>query len=215
RLAGDGGGDRATVSGHPGREFERAERAPYIAASARRDQLERLRLDPQLARAEPSVPVLERVLQDLTDLLDAERVQPEHPYPAEERGAELEADVLRRRADEDDRPVLDGREQCILEGRQRAVALVDAEHGPSAVIAEPFLRLLHDLAEPRHAVGDGTQHDELRVRALRDEACDRRLPRARRAPEDEAGQEPALHDLAQRLARAEVVLLPDELVWRP
>ena len=58
------------------------------------------------------------------------------------------------------------------------------------------------------------ERHESRLRRVGDEARERGLAGARRAPEDDRLQQVALDRLAQRLARAEQLLLADELVER-
>src|SRR5690606_12060328 len=64
------------------------------------------------------------------------------------------------------------------------------------------------------AFRDGAERDERRLRRRSDDACERRLPRARRAPEDDAADLVLLDQLAQRTTRPEQMRLTDELVGR-
>ena len=76
------------------------------------------------------------------------------------------------------------------------------------------LGLGHDVADLLDAREHGAERDEARLRRVRDDARERRLAGAGRAPEDDRLQEVALDRLAQRLPGREQFLLADELVER-
>src|SRR5690606_35306728 len=70
------------------------------------------------------------------------------------------------------------------------------------------------LAHAGDAFRHGTELDECRVGPIRNDARDRRLAGARRAPEDDAADRVTLDQLAQCATRCEQVLLTDILVER-
>src|SRR5690606_23228842 len=91
-----------------------------------------------------------------------------------------------------------------------------AEQDRAAVLAlATLLRLADDLADPRHPLGHRAEHLERLVRVLREQPRERRLAAAWRSPEDHAADAAALDREPERLARAEQVVLADELVQRP
>jgi len=88
------------------------------------------------------------------------------------------------------------------------------EEDRAASQLEPLLGLAHDLADARHAFRHGGERDELAVGVARHQARERRLPRARRAPEHHRAHGAALDALAKRHAGRQKVLLPRELLER-
>ena len=92
-----------------------------------------------------------------------------------------------------------------------AVALVQKQVGRLAVDAQALFGHLEYVAHVGHAAGDGVELHEGGARGLRDDGGQRGLARARRAPEDGAGQAVGLDGAAQELALAHDLLLPDEL----
>ena len=82
------------------------------------------------------------------------------------------------------------------------------------VAAEPLARPREHLAHVRDGRRDGGELLELRAGRVRDDARQRRLARSRRPVEDERRHAVALDREPQRAARADDVLLADELVER-
>jgi len=144
-----------------------------------------------------------------------ERLEHEHAAARQQRAGELEARVLRGRADQGDDPVLDPREEGVLLGSVEAVDLVTEEDRAPPFVLEPLFRRLDDLADPRHAFGDGGKRLEVAVGVVGDDARQRGLAGPRRAPEDARGHVAAADQLAERLAGAEQLLLAEELVQVP
>ena len=95
-----------------------------------------------------------------------------------------------------------------------AVDLIDEQDGAAA---EPFARLLRlghhraDFLDPRK---HRAERDEVRLRRLGDDARERRLARAWRPPEDDRLQRVPRDRFAERTARAQQPVLPDDLVER-
>ena len=99
---------------------------------------------------------------------------------------------------------------CLVE----AVDLVDEENRPEGVRAEPFARGRDDAADVVDPGGDGGDLLERGTRPLGDDASDRGLTGAGRPEEDHRGR-PILFDREpERRARAQDVLLSDELLER-
>ena len=162
---------------------------------------------------EPALLVLERAIDQHTDLLRAERVEHEHAQAREQRAVDLERGILRRRADEREQPALHVRQQCVLLPAVEAMDLIDEEDRARAEHAA-LLGVGDDLADARDAVGDGAERHELALHIARDETRDRGLAAARRSPEEDRPRVALLDRDAQRLARAEDLLLPGDLIER-
>src|SRR6185436_16041934 len=95
-----------------------------------------------------------------------------------------------------------------------AVHLVHEQDGAAPAGGERLLGRLHGVADVLDAREHRRERDELRLEALRHQARERGLARARRAPEDHGVRLARLEGEAQRLARPEQVALPDYLVDR-
>ena len=89
--------------------------------------------------------------------------------------------------------------------------LVHEKNGPPAPASVVF-RLLHDILDLLDATGHRAEIDECRFRPACDDACQRCLANARRAPKDHGRYLIALYELAQHLAGAKEVLLSHKLV---
>ena len=113
------------------------------------------------------------------------------------------------------RPFLDEREQHVLLRAAEAVHLVEEEDRALAVLAQPAAGPLRDLADVLHARGHRREALERLLGRARDEPGDRGLARAGRPPEDQRREPVRLDQHPQRLARAEQMLLADDLVERP
>src|SRR5690606_12715196 len=120
--------------------------------------------------------------------------------------------VLGGRPDQRDHAFFDVRQERILLRLVEAMDLVAEEDRAAPFGGEALLRFTDDLAHARHAFGHGAEDHEGLVGVVRDEPGEGRLAAARRAPQHHAPHLAALDRLAQRLARAEQVLLAEELV---
>ena len=98
-----------------------------------------------------------------------EPVEYEHLAAREERAIELEGRILRGRADQDDRAVLDIGQESILLRAIEAVNLVDEQQRPLARQATT-LGGLEDLAQIRHAGEHCRQRLKMQVRAVGQQA---------------------------------------------
>ena len=204
--AGPGGG---------GRGLQHVQRDPRVAVRVSRQAGQRLVVGADRERAEPALPILERPPHDRHDLRGAERLQHVDLRSREERRVHFERRVLGRRADEDDVARFDAREERVLLRLVEAVDLVDEEDRPAAQAPPRFLRFRHDRANLLDAGEHRAERDEVGARDVRDQARERRLAGAGRAPEDDRLQAILLDRAAQRTPRADERLLPDELVQGP
>ena len=153
----------------------------------------------------------ERALEELDEVVDLERLEAEHLAAREERRVDGEARVLRRRADDDDRAVLDVRQERVLLRLVEAVDLVDEDDRPLALEGQAIARRGDDLAQLADAPEHGAERDEVRLRRSGDDARERRLAAPRRAPEDHRAHAVGGDRLGQERLRPEHVLLADEV----
>ena len=117
---------------------------------------------------------------------------------------------MRGGADEDNRAVLDVREQDILLGLVEAVDLVDEEDRAGS--AEFGTRAVADLADLRYVRDDARTAHEVPARRLRDDLGERRLTAAGRTEQDDVRETVRLDDAPEQLAVAEDVALAHHLV---
>ena len=103
---------------------------------------------PERAR-ETAFLVGERPTHDRPDLVVRQRLEPPDAHPREQRGVHLEVRVLRRRADERDRAVLDVGEQRVLLRLVEPMDLVEEQHRARPVQGEPVLGLGDRARGPR------------------------------------------------------------------
>ena len=114
------------------RRLERVERDARVAADGVRQRLDRLVVDRDAGAAEAVLGVIERAPHDRADRLRLELLEREHARARQQRPDHLERRVLRRRADQRHRAVLDERQDRVLLRLVEAVDLVDEQHGALA-----------------------------------------------------------------------------------
>ena len=118
--------------------FERVQRDPRVARAVGRQRIERFcvhgrRIGRQTSQA--AIGVVQRSKQERLDILVLQRFELEHSRAAEQRGHDLERRILRRRADQRDRAVLDRVQHGVLLGLVETVDLVDEQHRPRQPVA--------------------------------------------------------------------------------
>jgi hypothetical protein len=104
------------------------------------------------------------------------------------------------------------RQERVLLGLVEPVDLVEEEHGPRAVKGDPVLRLGDQRADVGNAGHDGRDRREVGADLAGQEPRQAGLSRARRTPQEEAGEVAAGDAPPQRTALADEVSLADELV---
>ena len=171
-------------------------------------------LDLQPAAAEAALGIGAGPLDDRPQVVGAERLQHQHRGARQQRRDDLERRVLGGGPDQDDRAVLDVRQEGILLGLVEAVDLVDEQDRAAPVLLADAPRLLDDHAQFLDARQHRREGDEVRIGAARDQPRQRRLARSGRPPEDERVQALALDHVAQQPLIADQVRLPDELRQR-
>ncbi len=112
------------------------------------------------------------------------------------------------------RAVLDRRQQTVLLRLVEAVDLVEEQDRAAAVLAQALTGPFDHLAHILDAGVDGAHLLEHPLRAAGDGERQGGLAGAGRPPEDGAGQPVLLDQPAQRLARADQVVLADDIVER-
>ena len=149
---------------------------------------------------------------DQRELLVGERHELVDLAPRQQRRVDLEVRVLRRRADQRQRPLLDRRQQRVLLGLVEAVDLVEEEDRPLAVGAETLPAEAITSRTCADRGGHGRQLLEGRAGRVRDHARERRLPAPGR-PVQDRGADAVLRDREpQRGMLAEDLLLADEIL---
>ncbi len=199
--------------------LEDVEALPRVAARQVDEVVEGVRRERDAALGteparEAALLVLERPAHDRRDLVVGQRLEPPDPEARQQGGVHLEVGVLGRRADQRDRAVLDVRQQRVLLGLVEAVDLVDEQDRTPGFEREPVLRLGDggpDLGHPGH---DRGHRAELGADGVREQAGERRLAGARRAPQEQAREVTARDRAAEGAALADEVGLADELVER-
>jgi len=105
------------------------------------------------------------------------------------------------------------RQERVLLALVEAVHLVD-EDDRAPALRPRRLGALDGIANVLYAAEDGRHGDELGIEGIGHEARQRRLADAGRTPEDHRMQAPRFEGDTQRPARAEQMLLADDLVER-
>ena len=150
--------------------------------SAERHAARRARASP--ARPRSSSSIARRTI--VADVLVGQRLEAPDAQPRQERRVHLEVGVLGRRADQRDRAVLDVRQQRVLLGLVEAVDLVDEQDRAAAVEREPVLGLGDRGADLGDAGHDRRHGSEVGADGVGEQAGERRLAGAGRAPQQEA-----------------------------
>ena len=140
------------------------------------------------------------------------RLEHEHAQARQQRRVQLERRILGRGADQRDDAGLDGRQERILLRAVEAMDLVAEQDRAASFDLAALLRFANDLAHARHAFGHGAERHELLVGVAGEQARERRLAAAGRAPQHHARDRALLDRFAQRLAGAEQLLVAEEIV---
>ena len=195
-------------------QLQRVEHPARVAVRHVDQVRERVVVELHVELAVPALGVGQRLPGDREQVGLGQRLELEDAAAADERLVDLEIGVLGGRADEDDRAVLDPRQQRVLLGLVEAVDFVHEEDRALAELPAALLRLRDRLPD----VGDAGQHrvdgDEVAAGGVGDDARQRRLARARRPVEDDRAELVGLDRPAQQPSRPDDVLLADELVQR-
>ncbi len=163
--------------------------------------------------AETALGIAERSAQKHDNLIFGQRLQHVDAAAREQRGVDFERRIFGGGSDQANAAFLDVRQEGILLRFVEAMNFVDEDDGARAVLAGA-VGIAHDLLDFLDAGEHGGKLDEVGLGDAGDDLGKRRLAGAGRAPEDHRGGIIALDLHAQRLARTDQVLLPDEFVER-
>ena len=131
----------------------------------------------------------------------------------QQRAVDFEGGIFGRGADQADAALFDVREESVLLGFVEAMDFVDEDDRARAVLAGAF-GIGHHLLDFLDAREHGGKLDEFGLGDAGDNFCERGFARAGRPPEDHGAGIVTLDLHAQRLARTDQVLLPDEFFER-
>ncbi len=193
--------------GEGARHFERRQDLPAVASRPIDQQVDRLGGRGRALR-------LEATGDERSDRRLVERLEPEQRRAAAQRRVDLEERVLGGGTDHGQRAVLDRRQQSVLLSLVEAVDLVEEEDRALTALAEPLAGAFDDLADVLHPRGDRRQLLARPGRRVGDRQCEGRLAGAGRPPEDRRRQPVLFDEPSQRAARADQVILADDVVDR-
>ena len=162
-------------------------------------------------RAETALNVGERAAQKNDNLFFGERFEHIDAAARQQRAVDFERRIFGRGSDQPNAAFFHVRQEGILLRFVEAVNFVDEDDGARAVLAGA-IGIAHDLLDFLDAREHGGELDEVGFGHAGDDFGERRLARARRSPEDHRRGIVALDLHAQRFARADELLLPDEFI---
>ena len=196
------------------RQLERVEHAAGVTVGHIHQVRQGIVVDLDVELAVTAFWIGQRLARDRKEIVLRERLELEDAAAADERLVDLKIGVLGGRADQDDRAVLDPRQQRVLLGLVEAVNFVHKEDGALGKLAAAILRGGDGRANVCDARQHGVDGDEVRPRGVGDDARKRGLAGAGRPVEDDGAELIGLNCAAQQPARPDDVFLADELVER-
>ena len=195
-------------------QLERVEHAAGVAVGHIHQVRQGIVVDLDVELAVAAFGVGQCLASDREKVVLRERLELEDAAAADERLVDLEIGIFGGRADQDDRAVLDPRQQRVLLGLVEAVDFVHEEDGALGELAAAILRGGDGRANVRDAGQHGVDGDEVRPRGVGDDARKGGLAGAGRPVEDDGAELIGLDRAAQQPARPDDVFLADELVER-
>src|SRR6202142_559942 len=199
------------VLGRRHRRLERVVGGARIAVGEDGNLLEQLVRGANLQVAEAVLAVVQRPPQQGHDLGHCEPAQRVHLGARQQRRDDFEGRILGGGADEGDVAALDIGQEGVLLRLVEAVDLVDEQQRAAPELAVA-LGLGHDGLDFLDAAEHGAEGDEIGPRDAGDEAGQRGLADAGRSPQNDRAELAAFDLRAQRLRRAEDVLLAAEVL---
>ena len=141
----------------------------------------------ELLAAQTTLSVVQRPLGKLTQLGRRQRLKLHHSTAGQQRCVDLERGIFRRRPDQHHRAMRDVRQQSVLLGLVEAMNLVEKQHrvATACALVFSFGNRGPNFFDPG---GDGGQSGKPGPDLLREDAGQRRLPSARRAPQNQRRQ---------------------------
>ncbi|MNS24541.1 hypothetical protein D3C72_563900 [compost metagenome] len=205
------GADFAVVFGQVRGVFQQIEQAPAIAIGGRQQHLEAFIAEGQVALAQ--APLFgQRTLHQFAQGRFVEALEHVDAGAGEQGVVEFERRVFRGRADENQRAVLDIRQERVLLGLVETMHFVDEQNGAAAVLRGLLLGDFHRLTDLLDPGQHRRDRFEVRVRDFREQSRQGGFAHARRPPENHRMQGTLLQRLAQRLAASKHVFLTDVLI---
>ena len=190
--------------------FQRGQGGAGVPVGKLRHGPQKLRGHDHLLPAE-TARVLQRPFQQASQIVRGQGVQHKHLAPGQKRPVDLEGGVFRGGPDQHDAAFFHKGQERVLLGLVEAVDFVYKYDGLFAVQGV-MVGALHHLADLLDAAGDGGKVDELCLRPVGDNAGQRGLAHARRAPEDHGGNMVALDQPPKHLSRSQQVSLPHKFL---
>ena len=199
--------------GDHGRHLQRVEGQPGITSRSLRKGETSLTVEAH-RRPAGEVRIFHRPVEERADGIGPQRFETEQSAPADQRRVHFEEGILGRGAHQDDRPVLDAREQGILLRFGEAVDLVQEEHRPTLILLEALLGLHEHFPHVLHTCRGGRQRSERRVRLRGDKPGQGGLPGPGGTPEDHGYRTPCAHHRRKGGTGGKEVRLADDLIQR-
>ena len=209
-VQGDGGA--SVLGGQAGRDLERGEHVAGVALGPLHEMRPGIVVDPELTTPETPLGLGQGSVRQLRQRAGIDGLEAEEGGAAEQRCGEREERIFSGGTDEDEEALLDVRQERVLLGAVEPVHLVEKQDCPPPVLSEAGASSLDDLT---HVLDPGVHRGERLERLLGrsgDEAGDRGLAGARRAPQDDGREPVGLDERAQWLARPEEMFLTDDVV---
>ena len=152
-------------------------------------------------------------VQQLTQRRVVQPLEDQHLCPAEQCGIKCEAGVLRRRAHQRHCAAFHKGQEAILLGAVETVDFVHKQQGALARLCRPVCRG-EGFFEVGHPAEYSRDAFKPHAHAIGQQAGDRGLSRARRPPQDHAGQTARRDHAAYRSLWPGQMILPDHLIER-
>ena len=195
-----------------GRHFQRGEGGACIPVGKKGDVLKYAFLHFNVLPAE-AARVAQGAGKERDDIFRGKGVQHENLAAGKQGAVHLKGGIFRGRTDKNDASFFHKGQEGILLGLVEAVYLVYENDGPSPVQAV-FFRLLHDGAYFLDTAGHGGKVDERGLGVPGDDTGEGGFAHTRRSPENHGGYIVGFDEIAQYLALAEKVFLPEKFLQR-
>ncbi len=193
-------------------DFEQQQGTPRIAVGRAGETIAIVFVHCDSAAGKATFFILQRAIDHAADVIRRQGLEDVRAHAREQCVIQFERWILGGRADEEDRPVLDVRQEGILLRLVETVHLIDEEHRRTAIVLSYLAGAVYGCPDILDAGQDGRHGDELGAAARGDHAGQGGLAGAGRAPEDHRVQTVMLDRLAQRAAGTEDVLLTGEFI---
>ena len=192
------------------RHLQRVQRRPGVPVGKGGDGRKLILCNPNLLLSEAGG-MLQRLFQQLHQILFLQRLQHKHLAPGQKRPVDLKGRILRGGADENDTALLHIGQEGILLRLVEPVNLVHKQNRTDAHSAA-VLRLVHHLPDLFDSTGYRAEIDKIRLRSPGDDAGQRGFPHPRRSPENHGRDLVSFNQLPKHLSRTQKMLLSHKLL---